>query len=261
LQEVKNRDDKLIMTDGKPNGTVTIASIANALHDMVIQGLNPMKKQCYFIVYGTVLACQRSYFGDEVLAKRLTPGLEFTADVIYEGEEFETQKIRSRGGLITIVTKHAIGFPRSTGKIIGAYVCAADAETGESLGDDVMDIERIKKSWEMSKTYKPGGTSPHNRFEAEMCIRTVMRHRCKPIINASNDALLLESVLRQDNDAIEAEFEDEVATLGNGEIIDVTALVTEGEPAVEAEQKESATPPPAKTGETKTAGDGEEPGY
>jgi len=38
-------------------------SIANSLLDMIVQGLNPAKKQCYFIAYGNQLVCQRSYFG------------------------------------------------------------------------------------------------------------------------------------------------------------------------------------------------------
>ena len=36
----------------------TKESIANALLSMVIQGLNPDKKQCYFIVYGNKLQLQ-----------------------------------------------------------------------------------------------------------------------------------------------------------------------------------------------------------
>ena len=38
-------------------------SVANALLEMVTQGLSPAKNQCYFIVYGNELQLQRSYFG------------------------------------------------------------------------------------------------------------------------------------------------------------------------------------------------------
>lgn len=45
-------------------------SVANALLDMVVQGLSPIKKQCYFIVYGTKLQLMRSYLGTLAVAKR-----------------------------------------------------------------------------------------------------------------------------------------------------------------------------------------------
>ena len=45
-------------------------SVANALLQMCIQGLNPMKKQCYFIAYGSKLEMQRSYRGSVAVAKR-----------------------------------------------------------------------------------------------------------------------------------------------------------------------------------------------
>jgi recombination protein RecT len=62
-------------------------SIANALLDMVIQGLNPAKKQGYFIVYGNQLVFLRSYFGTMAVTKRVTGAKEINANVIYEGDE------------------------------------------------------------------------------------------------------------------------------------------------------------------------------
>lgn len=44
LQETKDRNDKPALV------VCTKESVANALLDMVVQGLSPMKKQCYFIV-------------------------------------------------------------------------------------------------------------------------------------------------------------------------------------------------------------------
>ena len=54
LQETKDRNDKPALV------VCTKESVANALLDMVVQGLSPMKKQCYFIVYGSKLTLQRS---------------------------------------------------------------------------------------------------------------------------------------------------------------------------------------------------------
>ncbi|NLV81872.1 MAG: recombinase RecT, partial [Synergistaceae bacterium] len=46
LQETKDKDGRPVLE------TCTKTSIANSLLDMVIQGLNPVKKQCYFIPFG-----------------------------------------------------------------------------------------------------------------------------------------------------------------------------------------------------------------
>ena len=63
------------------------ASIANALFEMVIEGLSVVKKQCYFIAYGTKLECQKSYFGNLALAKRICGVKEVNGAVIYEGDK------------------------------------------------------------------------------------------------------------------------------------------------------------------------------
>ncbi|MCG3082651.1 recombinase RecT, partial [Pseudomonas aeruginosa] len=42
----------------------------NALLDMVTQGLNPAKNQCYFIPYGNKMQLQRSYHGIVMKLKR-----------------------------------------------------------------------------------------------------------------------------------------------------------------------------------------------
>ena len=65
LQETKDRNDKPALV------VCTKESVANALLDMVVQGLSPMKKQCYFIVYGSKLTLQRSYLGTLAIAKRV----------------------------------------------------------------------------------------------------------------------------------------------------------------------------------------------
>ena len=56
LQETKDKSGKPVLS------VCTSTSIANSLFDMVIQGLNPAKEQCYFIAYGNQLVCQRSYW-------------------------------------------------------------------------------------------------------------------------------------------------------------------------------------------------------
>ena len=59
LQDTKDKNGRPVL------GVCTKASIAKSVLDMVIQGLQPGKKQCYFIAYADQLTLFRSYFGTE----------------------------------------------------------------------------------------------------------------------------------------------------------------------------------------------------
>ena len=63
LQNTVDKDKKPVLQN------CTKDSIANALLDMAVQGLNPAKKQGYFIAYGRQLVFQRSYFGTMAVTK------------------------------------------------------------------------------------------------------------------------------------------------------------------------------------------------
>lgn len=236
--------------------TCTKESIINSLLDMCIQGLNPAKKQCYFIPYGKTLSCQRSYFGEMALAERVCPGISIFSDVIYKGETFTTAKVRNKHGFVTVVAKHEQPFPRESSEIIGAYCGATEVDpvTGEiiDLGIELMDMAQIQNSWKKSKTISP--KSFHNEQPDQACQRTVIRRWAKFRINASNDALLLTSVRRQDEDAVIAESNNEALELGNGQLINVE------EPQA-LEPKAEATPPPDEPVTAKQAELVEEPGF
>ncbi|MBR6129023.1 MAG: recombinase RecT, partial [Bacteroidaceae bacterium] len=78
LQETLDRNGKPVLE------VCTKASVANALFDMVLQGMSVSKNQGYFIAYGNKLEFQRSYFGTVALAKRVHGGIvtEPVANVI-----------------------------------------------------------------------------------------------------------------------------------------------------------------------------------
>lgn len=57
IQDLKDKNNKPALE------VCTKESIANALLEMAILGLNPVKKQGYFIVYGNRLGWFTSYFG------------------------------------------------------------------------------------------------------------------------------------------------------------------------------------------------------
>src|SRR5690606_2036696 len=96
LQETVDKDKRPVLS------VCSRESIANALLDMAIQGLNPAKRQCYFIAYGHTLVCQRSYFGDMALVKRVLPKADIWYGIVYDGDVFEYTIWRGR----RVITKH-----------------------------------------------------------------------------------------------------------------------------------------------------------
>jgi len=221
LQTIVNKDSKPIIKAGQVDTSiVTLSSVVNALHDYVIQGLNVAKNQAYFIAYGNQLSCQRSYFGDMLLAERVMPGIVFDFDTIRKGETLVISKQIGKRGQVTTISHSEIAFPRDP-EIVGAY-CGVFTSDGECLGYDVFDMVRIKRSWCKSKTYKystKDKPSTHDEFPEEMSLRTVIRHRCKEIINSSNDSLLMESIIRQDVESVDGEIIEEAAEMANAEML------------------------------------------
>jgi recombination protein RecT len=211
----------------------TKESIANALLSTVVQGLNPDKKQCYYIVRGNKLCVDRSYFGDAHVAMTVDKTIiDIVPKVVYEEEEVETETIRGKD----IVTYHKSNpFKRDKSKIIGAYCNVIyNDDTYYSV---IMTFEQIKQSWKQSpmKPINEDGSvkkdSTHDKFTAEMCERTVVRKACTPIINKSSDKNLVAKFARQSAmESAEAEVEAEIDENANKEMIDITdASYTVGE--------------------------------
>lgn len=69
----------------------TPKSIKEALFKMIIQGLNPMKKQVYFIARGNKLYMDRSYQGEVAVARRVAGVKKVNARVIREGDDYLTE--------------------------------------------------------------------------------------------------------------------------------------------------------------------------
>lgn len=237
LQEVQDKNYKPALQ------VCTKDSIANALLSMVVQGLNPDKKQCYFIVYGNKLQMQRSYFGSMTVAKAVTPDIEeIYADVVYEGDGFKYSKVRGR----TVIVEHTQTIENvKKDKIIAAY-CMVLYKSGKEEST-IMTFDEIKQAWKQSKmgvfddkgNVKEG--SAHGKFTADMCKKTVINRACKPIINSSDDSNIMARYAKQSYSEIaEAEAEEEIASNANMEYIDVDVSDAEDDPAQE-EQQESPT--------------------
>ena len=232
LQDIKDKNDKPALQ------VCTRESIANALLDMVVQGLNPVKKQGHFIVYGTRLSFMRSYFGAMHVAKQVSkkPIDDIVAQVVYDGDVFEYAIHRGK----KYVTKHTQKLGNVDGKKIVAAYCQVFYEDGQEA-TDIMTIDQIKRSWAKSKMNPNGENSTHTQFTEEMAKRTVINRTCKPIINDSTDEhLFRESFLRADEIRDEAEAEEEIAANANQEVIDIDR------PAIEHQERNSVEIPEAE---------------
>ncbi|MBE6337650.1 MAG: recombinase RecT [Lentimicrobiaceae bacterium] len=180
LQSTKDRNNNPALD------VCTKDSIANALLDMVLQGLAVSKNQGYFIVYGNKLEFQRSYFGTVALAKR-TGGItkEPVANVIYEGDEF-IYEILPETAQIKII-KHDQKIENiDNSKIKAAYALIKLADGTSQIA--LMSMQQIRAAWNQGAT--KGQSPAHKNFPDEMAKKTVIGRACKMIINSSDDAWL-----------------------------------------------------------------------
>lgn len=203
-----SQDNKLMNTSD--------ASKANALLDMVTQGLNPAKSQCYFIPYGDKMQLQRSYHGNIMMLKRDAGAADVVAQVIYDGDTFE-QELDEVGRIKSISHKQAFGNINKD-NIIGAY--ATVVFDGKQNHIEVMTIEQIEQAWLQSSMIKDRDalkrSKTHNNFKEEMAKKTVINRAAKRYINTSTDEGLLkfanEADQRQRKEVFDVEIEENHAT-------------------------------------------------
>lgn len=236
LQNTLDRDKKPALA------VCTRDSVANALFDMVVQGLNPAKNQCYFIVYGNQLVCQRSYFGTMAIAKRVDPTIgDIIAQVVYEGDTLKYKIVRGK----KVISDHeqALGNVDNS-KIIAAYCMIID-KNGDVRSTEIMTWEEILQSWKQSQvkpvleTGKLKDGTTHAKYPAEMAKRTVINRACKSIVNGSDDQHLVLSFNRASDIQSDQEVADEIAENANSEIIDIDDIPAE----TEEKQPENAETP------------------
>ncbi|MGE7650534.1 recombinase RecT [Peribacillus frigoritolerans] len=211
-------------------------SIANSLLDMVVQGLNPMKKQGYFIAYGNQLSFQRSYFGTMAVTKRVTGAKSIDAAVIYEGDHVEYEMINGR--IKNLSHKQKFG-NIDKDKILGAY-CIITL-SADDIYTELMTIDELRKGWSKAQfwgkeqtTEKKGST--HEEFKQEMAKKTVINRACKRYLNSSDDgSVLMNHVNKEEDHSDVALLESELKENANSEIIDMEYTPEPEQPAQESE--------------------------
>lgn len=200
--------------NGKPALEVcTKESIANALLEMVVQGLSVTKKQGDFIVYGNKLTFSLEYHGTIALARRLggIVGVP-TGNVIYEKDDFVFE-IDSDTGRKKIL-KHKQDLRNiDNNKILGAYATLQLADGGTHV--EIMTMTQIRQSW-MQGAAK--GQSPaHKNFPDQMAIKTVIGRACKLFITTSDDSGIYTSKTEEDAEEIIPESKAQLNSATNAD--------------------------------------------
>jgi recombination protein RecT len=248
LQNVKDSQGRLALE------VCTKESVANALLDMSIMGLNPAKKQGYFIPYGNQMTWFTSYFGKCAVVKRLK-GIETepVATIIYEGDEIELG-FNELGE--EYVKSHKTSWQnKQKGVRVGAY---ATVKQGNITRSAVMTMAEIKEAWTKNPSLK--NKRDHVEFEGEFMKRTVINRLVKMIIQTSNDDDLLAEIMIVNEDKhydfegnAEAVADSEIKKLANtGEVVDIPLDTEEVETLGEVEQvvESAEEPQPIKQQET-----------
>jgi recombination protein RecT len=198
--QIKEATDK----NGQPALSVcTPDSVKQSVMEMLTKGLDPAKKQCYFIIYGNKLTLFPSYFGIVHMAKEADPNIkDIYSEVVFEGDVFKYQLKHGA----KIVTQHEQEIDNiNLKKIKGAYATILYRDGSEK--SEYMSMEQVRNSWSRGQT--KGESSAHKLSPEEMAKRTVLKRLVKSTINTSNDEQLLDKVSdideeAEDNEALEA---------------------------------------------------------
>lgn len=198
----------------------TQESIVNSLLEMVVQGLNPMKNQGYFIPYGNKLTFTRSYLGTIAITKRLPGVKDVKGYAVYKDDEFETEFDLISGSLK--VKKYTPNVKNRNPKdLIGAFALIIGDE--DILHMEYMDMDQIKAAWRMGAM--KGNSGAHKDFPDQMAIRTVINRACKMYANTSDDSDIFANLLNKTSAEVETEIEENA----NKEMLDFQNEVIEGE--------------------------------
>ena len=219
LQELKDKN-------GKPALEVcTQASIASALFEMAVKGLDASRKTCYFIVRGDKLCMNESYIGKTLQVKRIYPNFDPRPVVIHEGDEF-VYEIDPKNGCKKLV-KHTQSIENLDKDFIGAYMYIPTADGGQDLY--IMSKKQILTAWSKSSSREQ---TIHKQFSEKMIGKTLVNSGCNMIINSTPDLAYAsndndnneEHTEKKSEAAIEAEYEEiqetsETVDTATGEII------------------------------------------
>lgn len=222
LQELKDKNGKPALEVATP------ASVATALFEMSVRGLDASRKTCYFLMRGDKLCMHESYFGKILQVKRIYPNFDPHPVVIHEGDVFE-YCVDPETGCKKIV-KHEQKLENLDKDFIGAYMYLPTANGGQDLY--IMSKKMILTAWSKSSSREQ---TVHKTFTEKMCIKTIINSGCNIIINstpdlayASNEGDAENETSQKDNKGFEyAEVVEESGEVVNAETGEVISEVKE----------------------------------
>lgn len=203
LQEAKTREKKPVLQ------ACTQESVANALLNMVVQGLNPTKQQCYFIPYGNQLTLSRSYLGTIALTKRLKGVKDVVAYPIYKNDKLDIGFDILTGK--TKINEFKPSLEHKSQDLIGALGIIVGEN--EILYLEYMNMEQIRNAWNQG-TMK-GNSPAHKNFPDQMAIKTVINRVCKKYVNAADDSDKIADLISKTAAEVDNELEVEMITNAN----------------------------------------------
>lgn len=173
LMMIAQTNDK----DGRPAlESCSRESIMTQLRLMAQNGLSMAQKQCYPIVRKPKLCIDISYFGTISIIKRLMPGYEVRANVIYKDDIYDY--IWNEETQCYQVTNIRSSIENRDKPIVGAYGTIFEKATGKVIFSEVMSWKEILTSWSHAKTDRV-----QKEFPQEMAKRTLIQRMCKLFLN------------------------------------------------------------------------------
>lgn len=173
IKETKDKNGKNALQ------VCTTDSISRALLGMCVQGLEPSKNQCYFIVRGNELTLFRSYFGAQAALRRAVPSVgKIVTDIAHEGDEYEFEVNQYGERYIKCIITDPM---KNVDKPYAFGFCNIYDHDGNLLGSTKMTWKEIQISW--NKTSSSGATQ--KEFPEEMAKRTLIQRACKHLLNSS----------------------------------------------------------------------------
>lgn len=168
----------------------TEESILKAIMEMAQKGLNPDKKQCYFIPYGNTCTLSISYQGNVALAKRGGEDIgEVYGYAVYKDDILDLSFNPQRGVFEIESYQPDISKWTKPG-IAGAFAVITD-RAGDVRYTEYMTMEQIKDSWAMGGA--KGESPAHKNFPDQQAIKTVKSRAVKSFVNTADDSEIVSS--------------------------------------------------------------------
>ena len=200
LSHAKEAEDK---NGNKLLEVCTQESVVNSLMQMATQGLNPAKKQCYFVAYGNKCQLVPSYFGTLAILNRVQNlKCQPVANIVYQGDVFEVGYDLDTGE--KKILKHETKLENMDNPILAAY---AIIKTENETVVEIMTKKQLENSWAQGQSWqaaqKKGYKSKtHTNFSEEMAKKTVLNRASKKLINATDDSNYIVTILHLGSDSL-----------------------------------------------------------